>query len=398
MGSSADGRASRNALIAGAVGHFFARGFEATLPVLAVVIARQTVASLDQVIGWMILAYLLYGAGALPAGLLVARVSARLVLVVALFGTGVGALAASEAPNGHVLSLCLGLMGGCAASCRPAAAALLWRAAGDRRSARRSAVWVGRAALVVFPTAVALTGLHLRWDGVLGAMGYALCGAAVAASFLRIRDASAGRPLAVAPPAARPGWAPPDWLALAAAGLSGVTATGAMILLPAYLSARVAIVGFGPATSIVMAAGLLGAVLLRRRPDIEHRLIAPWALGATAALLLMTVSADAMLLAAAATVMACALAIRGTTDRWIAAAMAPRSPVLTQATATVSGALAAALGAWIVAATVEVGLDVAVRWLAAVQTLALLLAWAHSTPRRAAALPGHAAGAGPFRR
>jgi len=48
------------------------------------------------VLGWSFLGYLLFGLGALPAGLLADRLGARVMLIVAMGGMGISALAAAE--------------------------------------------------------------------------------------------------------------------------------------------------------------------------------------------------------------------------------------------------------------------------------------------------------------
>jgi len=96
MAGLSEAQNTRNVLVLTGVGHFSTHFFELMFPTLAVTLAAQTGLPLAEVLSWSFIGYLLFGLGALPAGLLADRIGSRLLLISALFGLGVAALAASE--------------------------------------------------------------------------------------------------------------------------------------------------------------------------------------------------------------------------------------------------------------------------------------------------------------
>jgi MFS family permease len=260
MARLSEAQNTRNVLILTGVGHFSTHFFELMFPTLAVTLASQTQLPLDQVLGWSFLGYLLFGLGALPAGLLADRVSQRLLLIVGLFGLGVSALAASEAHNGRALSLCLAAMGLSASIYHPVGMSLITHTIDARGRALGVNGMFGNAAIALTPLVTAALATHLGWQSTFRLVGYVMCAIAVACAFLPIDE----RRLAYAGPH-RAGARSRQVLAsvavivlLIAATLAGVSYRGNTLVQPGYFAAYVSEIGFGAATSLAYVLGIAG--------------------------------------------------------------------------------------------------------------------------------------------
>ena len=214
-----EARDARNVLILTGVGHFSTHFFELMFPTLAVALASQTRLPLNEVLGWSFLGYLLFGLGALPAGLLADRIGSRQLLVAAMFGLGVAALAASEAPNGRALSFCLAAMGACASIYHPVGMSLIAHGVAARGRALGINGVFGNAAIALTPVITATLCAQVGWQSTYRLVGYVMCALAVGCAFLRI-DERPHSPTADAPaPPQRPQSAlplrccssPPHW-------------------------------------------------------------------------------------------------------------------------------------------------------------------------------------------
>ncbi|MGH7790496.1 MAG: MFS transporter [Candidatus Binatia bacterium] len=293
MAVVSDARNERNVLILTGVGHFTAHFFELMFPTLAVTLAAQSGAPLEQVLGWSFLGYLLFGLGALPAGLLADRIGARLMLIAAIFGLGVAALAASEAPNGRALSLCLAVMGLFASVYHPAGTSLITRTIGARGRALGVNGMFGNVAIAVTPVVTAALVARLGWQDTYRMIGYVTCAIAVACAFLPIDE----RPTARAVEPVGPPWARRSMVLfgvlLVAAMLAGVSYRGNTLLLPSYFAARVPEIGFGLATSLVYLLGIGGQYVggrLADRHDLSRLYLVFHALSLPALLLMVVLS------------------------------------------------------------------------------------------------------------
>lgn len=367
---------SRNVLILTGVGHFSTHFFELMFPTLAVALALRTRAPLDEVLGWSFLGYLLFGLGALPAGLLGGRIGNRLLLVVGLFGLGVASLAASEAPDGRVLSFCLAAMGACASIYHPAGMSLISRTTAARGRASTVSGVFGNAAIALTPLITAVLCQRVGWQATYRLVGYVMCGLAVACAFLRIDER------AVAPP---PGPGPaqqrrsrlPLALLLVAAALAAITYRGSTLIMPGYLAARVSELGFGAATSLAYLLGIGGRYVgdfVADRHDQRRLYFACHAL-ALPSLLLMSALYGMPLLGGAALFAFCSFAMQPIENSLFAQYM----PVRWRATAF--GGKSAltvgigSLGVWIVKWAVAAGgLSFALLCLAGITALAVAAA------------------------
>ena len=362
---------ARNVLILTGVGHFSAHFFELMFPTLAVALALQTRVPLADVFGWSFAAYLLFGLCALPAGWLGDRLGARLLLIVGLFGLGVASLAASEAPNGRVLSISLAAMGACASAFHPLGRNLISRTIAARGRARRIHDVSGNVALALTPLIVAVLCARVGWQASYRLVGYALCAVAVACAFLRIDDRDRAHPAPPPPPPVSEARRPLVLL-LAAAVLAGITYRGFTMIVPSYLAAHMTTIGFGAATSLVYLIGVCGqytAGMLAERHD-QRRLYFACSALALAALLLMSALTGLLSIGGAAVFAFFLLGLRPIEDklffhyapaRWHAAA------IRSKAALTVG---VGAVGIWVVQwADAAGGLSFALLCLAGVTTL-----------------------------
>jgi hypothetical protein len=250
---------------------------------------------------------MLFGLTAWPARWLAERVGGRLLLLVALFGSGVSSLAASEAPSGRALSVCLAMVGACAGLCRPAGASLLSRQARSRNVEQ----WFGDAALVLAPCATAALCLRVGWQPTYRIVGYGLCALAVACAFFPVDESLPAR----RPPAPRVP-APSAWrprlFVLLGLGLAAIAYRGVVLIQPAYFAERVSQTSYGLATSAAYAIGLTASVAARRFAGRAEapRLSLAWQLSGLALLLLMAALSGGVLVAASALYMATSFARR----------------------------------------------------------------------------------------
>src|SRR6185369_2679259 len=168
------------------------------------------------------------------------------------------------------------------------------------------------------------------------------------------------------------------------AALTALAGLGVMLIEPWYLASRVTQLGYGPATSAVVAAGLVGSIALgrRARSGEASRARLLWHGIAIIALVLMTVSTDTALLAVAAVLTGCSLAARAADDRALARVFADRIPALAAGLSAAWTGSAAALAVPLVAATAGNGGGVALLWIAGVEVLALAAAALRLSMRR----------------
>lgn len=260
-------RNERNVLLLTGAGHFTTHFFELMFPTLAVALALQQGLPLEQVLGWSFLGYLLFGLSALPAGLLADRVSARLLLLVALFGLGVVSLAASEVESGRALTVCLAAIGLFAGIYHPVGMSLISRTIDARGRALGVNGIFGNLAIALTPLVTAFLCTHVGWQHTYRIVGYVMCALAVACAFLPVHEPARG----VHPPAARGdatrfAWAPLLVLFVAAA-LAGLSYRGNTLVQPAYFAAHVTELGYGAATSLAYALGIAGQYVGGRLAD-----------------------------------------------------------------------------------------------------------------------------------
>ncbi len=250
----------RNVVLLTGIGHFSTHFAELMYPTLAVALARETGFPLGQVLSWSFFGYLLFGLGALPAGLLADRIGVRVLLIGSLAGMGVCALAAAESTSGTALIICLAGIGGFASVYHPAGMSLISRTVTARGRALGVNGIFGSVAIASTPVIVAALCEARGWQGAFYATGLSLCILAAACAFLPIdeRPRAAERRPHLPVTATRHGDKLLFGLLCVSAMLAGISYRGNTLLQPAYFAERVSLLGFGATTSLVYLFGIGG--------------------------------------------------------------------------------------------------------------------------------------------
>ncbi|HJQ84408.1 MAG TPA: MFS transporter [Candidatus Binatia bacterium] len=239
--------------------HFAAHFFELMFPTLAVALARETGTPLAEVLGWSFAGYLLFGLGALPAGMLTDRIGGKRVLVTGLFGMGAAALAAGFASPGPSLAWLLAVIGLCASAYHPAGMSLISHTMRARGRGLGLNGIFGNLGVATTPMLTALLAGRLGWQRAYVTVGAVACVVAVVYASIPIDD----RPAAPAHAAGDGAPVGVDVFALLclAAALGGVSYRANTVAQPAYFDARVTLLGYGAVTSVVYLIGIAGQYL-----------------------------------------------------------------------------------------------------------------------------------------
>jgi MFS transporter, FSR family, fosmidomycin resistance protein len=247
----------RNVLLVTGVAHAATHFAELTYPTLAVVLAHETGTPLPQVLGWSFAGYLLFGLGALPAGLLADHFGARRMLLGALGGMSVGLVLAGLAAPGLPLAASLAVMGLAASAYHPAGMGLISRAIAARGRALAINGIFGNVGIALTPVVTAALAERLGWRGAFLASGTVLAALTLGCARLPLVEPVAGEP--VAPSARGTGRrALPLIVLCVAAMLGGISYRGNTLVQPSYFAAEVSFMDFGAATSLVYLIGILG--------------------------------------------------------------------------------------------------------------------------------------------
>lgn len=249
----------RNVVVVTGLAHAATHFAELVYPTLAVVLAAESGLPLDEVLAWSFAGYLLFGLGALPAGLLADRLGARPVLLAGLGGTGLGLVATGLAEPGLGVAVGLGVVGLSASAYHPAGMGLITRTVSARGRALGVNGIFGNVGIALTPLLTEQLARALGWRGALLACGAVLLGVTAFCAALRIDEP----PRAQEPPAGQA--ASGNGTALVALGvlavcamLGGISYRANTLAQPAYFAERVAIVDFGLATSLVYVCGIAG--------------------------------------------------------------------------------------------------------------------------------------------
>jgi len=252
-------------------GHFATHLLELMFPTAAIAIAADSGMPLAQVTGLSFAGYLLFGLGALPAGIITDRFGCRRVLLGSLALASLFALATAVAEPGWQLALTLAGMGAALSAYHPAGMSLLSRGVRARGRALGINGMCGNLGVSAAPIVTAtLQASWLGWRGTYLAVGAVSLTIVLFFSFFRIEEPSTQASGSAAEDQATDGDSP--WLLFAflclAATLAGIIYRGNTVILPAYFSERVTLVGYGVATSLAYVVGVpaqyLGGVLADR--------------------------------------------------------------------------------------------------------------------------------------
>jgi len=280
--------------------HALTHFVELTYPTLAVVLAAEAGLPLEQVLGWSLGGYLLFGLGALPAGLAADRLGSKRVVILGLLVAGLSTLAAALAAPGWPLALCLAGMGLGASAYHPAGMGLLSRAVSARGTALGINGIYGNVGIALAPVTTAALATRLGWRGTLALSGAVLIATAALGAAMRFREPPTvppeelgGRERSVAA-----GAVVTFSVLCGVALLAGFAYRGNTLALPALFSERLTGLNFGVATTLAMLAGIGGQYIGGRvadRADLAWGYLAFHALSLPM-LLVMTFATDLPLL------------------------------------------------------------------------------------------------------
>jgi MFS family permease len=291
----------RRVLALTGVAHFATHFFELMYPTLAVALVRETGLPLADVLGWSFAGYLLFGLGALPAGLLADRIGARRTLLAGLFGMGLGALGAGWATPGPALAALLAAIGLSASAYHPAGMSLISHTVAARGRALGLNGIFGSLGIAATPLATALLAARLGWQGAYVAVGLLTCAAAGAFACLPVDEGA--RPRDEGAPARDGGRGGTLFVLLCvAAALGGISYRASTVAQPAYFAARVSFLDYGVTTSVVYLTGVAGQWVGGVLADRHHlgRLYLGFHLLSLPLLLVMSSSSEATLVASSA--------------------------------------------------------------------------------------------------
>jgi FSR family fosmidomycin resistance protein-like MFS transporter len=265
MAPSSEARNERNVILLTGVGHFSTHFLELMFPTVAVYLAADTGVPLGKVLSWSFFGYLLFGIGALPAGLLGDRIGSRLMLIAGMAGMGVFAIAAGEATSGTALTICLAGIGLFASFYHPVGMSLITRVVSARGRALGINGIFGNLAIAVTPIITAVLCETVGWQHAYSVAGYLLCAIAAFCAFFPIDEPPLQH--ALSEPPALNGRLLLFAVLLVAATLGGISYRGNTLVQPAYFAERVSTFGFGAITSIVYLVGIGGQYLGGRLAD-----------------------------------------------------------------------------------------------------------------------------------
>lgn len=253
------------------VGHFSTHLLELMFPTAAIAIAADSGMPLAHVTGLSFAGYLLFGLGALPAGIITDHLGCRRVLLGSMALASLFALATGVAEPGWQLALTLAGMGAALSAYHPAGMSLLSRGIRARGRALGINGMCGNLGVSAAPIVTAtLQASWLGWRGTYLAVGAVTLTIVLFFSLLRIEEPLRQGSGSAAEDHATDGSSPWHLFAFLclAATLAGIIYRGNTVILPAYFSERVTLVSYGVATSLAYVVGVpaqyLGGVLADR--------------------------------------------------------------------------------------------------------------------------------------
>ncbi len=305
----------RNIQIITAAAHFLAHLYLLVFPSLALALQSAFALPLQEVLALSFWMYLLYGLGALPAGILTDLARPRLMLICCLFGMGGFALAASQATSPQVLRWTLAGLGLAASIYHPAGMALISRGVRQRGRALGVNGAFGSLGVVLAPIVTGVLAVTVGWRNTF--LLLALPGLAAGVVALCLPVTGTAEQTVPLPAGKEIGRRTLSFALLCVAMmLAGIAYRGQTLVLPAYFAERtellrdtIAGLNWWPAaqtrtvaatmlTSLAYLAGVFGQIAagrladrhdLRRSYFLFHALSLPllWLLGRLADLPLL---------------------------------------------------------------------------------------------------------------
>ncbi len=294
----------KNVLVYTGCAHALTHYTELAYPTLAVVYAVEIGLPLEEVLGWSLLGYMLFGFGALPAGYLADRFGCRRLVSSGLLLSGVAFLLAGFAAPGWPVVACLALAGLGASTYHPAGMSLISRAIAARGTALGINGIYGNVGIALGPMVTGLLATQFGSQLTFLITGAGILVVAFATGFLGFREPQQGE----ADAAGDGGDATPRWLFASfgllclAALFGGFNYRANSVVQPGLFAERIDFLHYGLATSLAISAGIAGQYIGGRLADRFP--LAPgyflFHLGSLPAVLWIPVAFDGSLLAAGA--------------------------------------------------------------------------------------------------
>ena len=227
----------RNILLVTGVAHFLVHFYMLVFPSLALVLRGEFGLPLDEVLRLSFWMYLLFGLGALPAGVLTDLWRPRWMLAICLLVTAGGSLAAAASRTPEALRLSLAVVGLGASIYHPAGMGLISR--GVRRRGRALGIngVYGNLGVVVAPFATGVLAVTLGWRSAYVVLAVPGLAAGLGALFLKV-EGDVEAPRAGAAPGRRRLVLSFVLLCLAMM-MGGLAYRGQTLVLPALFAERV---------------------------------------------------------------------------------------------------------------------------------------------------------------
>ena len=257
------------------VAHGITHYLELIFPTLAVSLAVQEGIPLERVLGWSLVGYLLFGLGALPAGLTADRFGARRCILAGLIGAGAATLMAAFARPGWQLGACLAALLLAASIYHPAGLGMLSRSVRERGRALGLNGIYGNLGMIAAPLSTAWLAQTFGWRSALATSGFAVLAAALvfarmeiqeATRIVREQDSLRGSSLNATAIGAFA-------LLCMASIMGGIVYRGNSLAAPGLFEERVTLIGYGTATSLALVLGIAGQYLggaLADRYDLKR--------------------------------------------------------------------------------------------------------------------------------
>ncbi len=260
-------RSEINTLQLTGVGHFGCHFAMLVFPTAAVSLAHETGTPIATVLGWSFWGYFLFGAGALPVGILTDRTRAKWVVRAGVLGIGPAMMLVSLAQPGVSLVLALALVGILASLYHPAGLSLISRTIRLRGSALGINGVVGNLGIASAPLLTAWVANEWGWRNAYLALGALLFFLGLAVSLRKIEEPEAGA-------VTRDEHQRLPWerlklflILMCAMTMAGLTYRAVTVAQPAYFEEQVQWISYGAATSLVYLLGTLGHLFGGRLAD-----------------------------------------------------------------------------------------------------------------------------------
>jgi MFS family permease len=250
----------RRILLLTSAAHLFTHLLMLVYPTIAVVQAREWGVEVADLLNLTFPAFLLYGLGALPAGIWGDKTRGGLPLIVGLFGMSSGAFVCAYADTSLEIGVGLGVIGFFASIYHPAGLGLITR--GIKRSAWALGIngAVGSGAVAMAPALAELLSEHFGWRQAWFVLAVPAALVAVVFLFFPIRLEDQSEP-SVSPAESKSEptrlWSPSFVILCVAMTLGGIAYRGNSVILPALMDERVNFLGHGVATSITYSFAMV---------------------------------------------------------------------------------------------------------------------------------------------